>query len=564
MSSVPDHQVHGPAGAPVLVLGNSLGTTSEVWGPQLPALTARFRVVTTELPGHGGRRHDGRPLTIDDLGRSLLALLDHLDVGRASLAGISLGGMVSMWVAAHAPERVDRLVLCSTAARLPPASSWTERAAAVRAEGAMALLPTLLDRWLTPAAPSAQRELVTGMLATVDDSGYAACCEAIGAMDLRPDLARITAPALVIGGALDPVCPAPTTLDLHTAIAGSELVIVPGAAHLANVEQAERVTTAIVHHLAGLPAGRGMAVRREVLGDAHVDRAVAATSPFTAPFQDLVARLAWGEVWTRPGLDRRTRSCVTLAMLVALGRFEELAMHVRGARRNGLTPDEIGEVLLQTAVYCGVPAANRAFAEAARVLDEETGPTADRPPPTLGAMTDSAAAPPPESEGPSYRSDPAYTLGEREMLESWLEYHRDTLRWKIEGLDDEQAKRQSVPPSTMSLLGLVRHMADVELNWFRRVLAGGREPGLFWSDEKPEGQFEDLDDAVVADDIATWQAEIEAARAIAATRSLDDTGIRRGQPCSLRWVYLHMIEEYARHNGHADLLRECIDGATGD
>ena len=115
----------------------------------------------------------------------------------------------------------------------------------------------------------------------------------------------------------------------------------------------------------------GMAVRRQVLGDAHVDRAVAATTPFTAPFQELITRYAWGEVWSRPGLDRRTRSCVTLAMLVALRCEDELAMHVRAALRNGLAPEEIQEVLLHAAVYAGVPAANAAFAVAQRVLGEE-------------------------------------------------------------------------------------------------------------------------------------------------------------------------------------------------
>jgi 4-carboxymuconolactone decarboxylase len=115
---------------------------------------------------------------------------------------------------------------------------------------------------------------------------------------------------------------------------------------------------------------RGMEVRRQVLGDEHVDRAIERTTDFTADFQDLITRYAWGEVWTRPGLDRRVRSCITLAMLVALGRDEELAMHVRAALRNGLTPDEIKEVLLQTAIYCGVPAANSAFAIAQRVLEE--------------------------------------------------------------------------------------------------------------------------------------------------------------------------------------------------
>jgi 4-carboxymuconolactone decarboxylase len=116
---------------------------------------------------------------------------------------------------------------------------------------------------------------------------------------------------------------------------------------------------------------QGMKVRREVLGDEHVDRAIEGTTPFTSDFQDLITRYAWGEIWARPGLDRRTRSCITLAALVALGREEELAMHVRAALRVGLTPDEIKEVLLHSAIYCGVPAANGAFAVAQRVLDED-------------------------------------------------------------------------------------------------------------------------------------------------------------------------------------------------
>jgi len=114
-----------------------------------------------------------------------------------------------------------------------------------------------------------------------------------------------------------------------------------------------------------------MEVRREVLGDEHVDRAIARTTGFTAPFQDLITRYAWGEIWARPGLDRKTRSCITLTALVALGHLDELAMHVRAALRNGLTEDEIAEVLLQSAIYCGVPAANAAFAVAQRVLAEE-------------------------------------------------------------------------------------------------------------------------------------------------------------------------------------------------
>jgi uncharacterized damage-inducible protein DinB len=163
------------------------------------------------------------------------------------------------------------------------------------------------------------------------------------------------------------------------------------------------------------------------------------------------------------------------------------------------------------------------------------------------------------------RAEPAFVQDERTMLESWLDYHRATLLWKCEGLTDEQLKRRSVEPSTMSLLGLVRHMAEVERNWFRRVLdAQADAGGIFYDDDNPDGDFDDVDAADVEADRAVFDREVAESRRIAAEHTLDDTGLRRGEPCSLRWIYVHMIEEYARHNGHADLLRERIDGATGD
>jgi uncharacterized damage-inducible protein DinB len=164
------------------------------------------------------------------------------------------------------------------------------------------------------------------------------------------------------------------------------------------------------------------------------------------------------------------------------------------------------------------------------------------------------------------RHEPASGLAEREMLEGWLEYHRATLAWKCEGLSDDQLRERAVPPSTMSLLGLVRHMAEVERNWFRRVLGGVDAPALYYHPtDNPDGDFDDVDAADVGEAFATWQAECEHARAVAGrTPSLDDVGVRRGKDVSLRWIYVHMIEEYARHNGHADLLRERIDGQKGD
>ena len=163
------------------------------------------------------------------------------------------------------------------------------------------------------------------------------------------------------------------------------------------------------------------------------------------------------------------------------------------------------------------------------------------------------------------RTEPPYVCGEREMLEAWLEYHRATLALKCEGLSAEQLRERSAAPSTLSLLGLVRHMADVERNWFRRVLSGEEAPGLFWTEGNIDGDFDDVDIADVGEAFAAWRAECEnARRAAAAAASLDVTGTRRGEDVSLLWIYVHMIEEYARHNGHADLLRERIDGARGE
>ncbi|MFH8370108.1 DinB family protein [Streptomyces sp. NPDC018031] len=161
------------------------------------------------------------------------------------------------------------------------------------------------------------------------------------------------------------------------------------------------------------------------------------------------------------------------------------------------------------------------------------------------------------------RDYPPLQSDERTMLESWLDFHRATLALKCEGLDDARLRERSAPPSTLSLLGLVRHLAEVERAWFRRVLAGEDVPRIH-GEGKRDGDFDLTEEATGEEAFATWHAEVALAREIAARHSLDDTGERGGRQVSLRWIYVHMIEEYARHNGHADLLRERIDGVTGD
>ncbi|WP_089105580.1 DinB family protein [Streptomyces hyaluromycini] len=166
------------------------------------------------------------------------------------------------------------------------------------------------------------------------------------------------------------------------------------------------------------------------------------------------------------------------------------------------------------------------------------------------------------------RRMPAFDADERTMLEGWLDFHRQTLAVKCEGLTDAQLRTAAVEPSALSLMGLVRHMADVERSWYRRVLAEEEAPPLYFGDADPDGEFHLTEADTWQEAYATWQAEIEAARQAAAGLGLDDLSKgrhrRTGERISLRWIHTHMIEEYARHNGHADLIRERIDGATGD
>jgi uncharacterized damage-inducible protein DinB len=163
------------------------------------------------------------------------------------------------------------------------------------------------------------------------------------------------------------------------------------------------------------------------------------------------------------------------------------------------------------------------------------------------------------------RIEPPLEATEREMLTGWLDYHRATLAWKCEGLSDAQLRERAVPPSSLSLLGLVRHMAEVERSWFLRVLNGEDAPFRFFTDESPDGEFDNVGTADVATAFAAWRGDCERARKLVAEApSLDVTGQRRGERFSLRWILIHMVEEYARHNGHADLLRERIDGSVGE
>jgi 3-oxoadipate enol-lactonase len=241
----------GPDDAPVLVLGNSLGTSTAVWDRQATDLRRSFRLLRFELPGHGGAAAWPGPYTIAQLGGGVLALLDELGVARAGYAGISLGGMIGMWLAAHAPDRLAALALVCTSAYLPPADGWRDRASRVRAAGMSSVSGLVIGRWFTAEYAAREPAVVGSVRSTLeqaDPEGYAGCCEAIAAMDLRADLPAITAPTLVLAGGADLATPPEHGAAIAGRIPGARLEVLPGAPHLAAISSAPAVTRSLRQH----------------------------------------------------------------------------------------------------------------------------------------------------------------------------------------------------------------------------------------------------------------------------------------------------------------------------
>lgn len=246
------HRIDGDQANPTLVLASSLGTTWELWDVQLPSFVEDFRVIRFDHPGHGRSPVPEAPVTVESLADGVIALLDALELERASFCGLSLGGMVGMALALRAPERVERLVLCCTAARLGPAEGWYERARVVRTSGMSAIASAVLGRWFTSGFQERSAETAARfreMLEGIPAEGYAACCEAIAVWDARADVSAIRAPTLAIFGEDDVATTPEDGAALAAAIPGAEIAVLPGCGHLANVEQPALFSQALLGHL---------------------------------------------------------------------------------------------------------------------------------------------------------------------------------------------------------------------------------------------------------------------------------------------------------------------------
>lgn len=410
-----------PAPAVLVVLpslGTSVGALWQTAAEEFGRLTPDTAVVGIDLPGHGRSpaldvpagtaRSDVPKVVMSDLAEAVLTTLDRIlpDVAapdaRVSVAGDSIGGALALQLALDHPTRFERVAAFCTGAKIGEREGWEERAETVAISGTPTQVIGSAERWFGHGFMEREPEASAALLHSLQDAdrfSYAALCFTLADFDIRDRLPEITVPVLAVAGSEDKPTPPPKLAEIASGVRESHLEVIEGAAHLVPIEAPALTAALLTDFLAGrisdvtsadgaddvtgLPTesgprdadrdevwAAGMRVRRDVLSDAHVDRANAAVTDFTADFQDLITRFAWGEIWTRPGLDRRMRSAITLTAMVAGGHEAELKMHVKAALRNGLSRAEIKEVLLQSAIYCSVPAANTAFAVAAEALAE--------------------------------------------------------------------------------------------------------------------------------------------------------------------------------------------------
>jgi 3-oxoadipate enol-lactonase/4-carboxymuconolactone decarboxylase len=373
------YRLEGLDNQPVLVLSHSLGCDHGQWDMQTRDLLPHFRILRYDTRGHGASDVTPGDYSIELLGRDVMAIADALGIDKFAFCGLSMGGMIGQWLAASAPERLTHLVLANTSPRMDSHAMETRRTAVL--EGGMAsVVDAVMGRFFMPETLARQDADVASARRTLlntDPRGYAGCCAAIRDMDQTGLVAQIRVPTLIIVGDRDVSTPWSGHGEvLARAIANARVVHLP-TAHLSNLERPRSFSSALTDFL--IPSSSdtleaGFKVRREMLGDAYVDAAIAKTTEFTREFQELITRYAWGTIWTRPGIPPRTRRLLALTIMAVLGRWEEFRIYVRAGLEHELEPCDLKEVLLQAAVYAGVPVGNTGFKIASEEIEKACAP----------------------------------------------------------------------------------------------------------------------------------------------------------------------------------------------
>jgi 3-oxoadipate enol-lactonase/4-carboxymuconolactone decarboxylase len=370
------YRLEGKAGRPVLTLSHSIGCDHGMWESQIADLLPHFQVLRYDVRGHGASDAPPGPYSVEQLGRDLLGLVDALNIPKFAFCGLSLGGAIGQWLGSNARDRLTGLVLASTSPQFGTAANWETRIKAVSSGGMESIMELVMQRFFSPetlARRDSYAESVRSVIRGTNPEGYIGCCAALRDMDNREKLREISTPTLILVGDRDVSTPwAGHGELLARGIANSQAVHLP-AAHLSNIERPRSFNAALLNFLSPPATGdtmdAGLAVRRAVLGDEYVDRSLASATEFNREFQGLITRYAWGEIWTRPGLSRRARRLLVLAMTASMGRWDEFRLHVKAGLAHELEPCDLKEVLMQVAVYAGVPAANTGFHIAQELLE---------------------------------------------------------------------------------------------------------------------------------------------------------------------------------------------------
>jgi 3-oxoadipate enol-lactonase / 4-carboxymuconolactone decarboxylase len=368
-----NYKLSGTPNSPILIFSNSLGSEMMMWDDVVPHLLPYFQVLQYDTRGHGGSINNlgDKGYTVAELAGDVIQLMDELKIAKAYFCGLSMGGLIGQYLGIHHADRFYKIVLSNTGAKIGNDERWNGRIETITQHGMTSIVDDTLDRWFTTPFKEANPTIISltrAMFLRSNTVGYCHCCCAVRDADFREELQNFSVPALVITGDEDPVTDVAQAEFLASKIPDAQLIIMH-ARHLSAAEHPLEYATSLIHFFIGEDNfDKGMHVRRTVLGDVHVDKANEKINNFNGEFQSFITNYAWGEIWTRPGLSKHQRSLITLSMLIALNRAAEFKMHVKAALNNGVTIEEIKEVIMHSALYCGLPAANEALHNAEEVF----------------------------------------------------------------------------------------------------------------------------------------------------------------------------------------------------